>query len=70
MRICTIGLISLLCVIMTAWTLTAVFQCHPVNYFWNRLIQGDCVDLDAFYRSFNPPNIVTVCCNFASPFMV
>lgn len=61
MRICSWSLISLLCVIMVIWALVAIFQCHPVNYFWDRLIPGTCIDINAFYRSFNPPNIFTVC---------
>lgn len=34
--------------------ITAVFQCAPVNYFWNRRIEGTCVDVDSFYRSVTP----------------
>lgn len=39
--------------------ITAFFQCRPVAYFWDRSIPGGtCVDVDNFYRSVTPFNLV------------
>jgi hypothetical protein len=41
------------------FAITAVFQCRPVQYFWDRAIEGGtCVDVDTFYRSVTPFNLV------------
>lgn len=41
-----------------AFALTAIFQCSPVQLYWNRRIEGSCVDVDKFYRSFTPFKLV------------
>lgn len=41
-----------------AFAFAFLFQCTPVEYFWNRGIPGTCVDLDKFYRSVTIPNII------------
>lgn len=34
---------------MFAFTLTTVFQCHPIEYNWNRTIPGHCINAPAFW---------------------
>lgn len=43
-----------------AFQLTAIFLCHPVNYFWDRQRPhgGVCHDLNTYYRAFGLPNIL------------
>lgn len=42
-----------------AFALTAIFQCRPVSYYWDRSIaDGKCLDVDNFYRSVTPFNLV------------
>ena len=41
-----------------AFGLASLFQCQPIEYFWNRGIEGSCVNVDQFYRSFTIPNII------------
>lgn len=37
------------------FAITAFVQCNPVQYYWNRRIEGGtCVDVDRFYRSVTP----------------
>lgn len=37
------------------FALASILQCNPVQYYWNRRIEGaTCVDVDKFYRSFTP----------------
>ncbi|KAK2604789.1 hypothetical protein N8I77_007689 [Diaporthe amygdali] len=40
------------------FAITSVFQCIPVYHFWDRSIEGTCVDVDKFYRSVTPFNLV------------
>ena len=41
------------------FTFSAVFQCHPIAYTWDRTIQGGhCVDLVLYIRSSSAINIV------------
>lgn len=40
------------------FAITALAQCSPVQYYWNRRIEGTCVDIDKFYRAVTPFNIV------------
>ncbi|ROW12208.1 hypothetical protein VMCG_00348 [Cytospora schulzeri] len=41
------------------FAITAIFQCRPVDYFWDRSIPGGtCLDVDAFYRSVTPFNLL------------
>ncbi|KAE8323483.1 hypothetical protein BDV39DRAFT_217727 [Aspergillus sergii] len=38
----------------------AIFQCSPVQYAWDKTIEGgSCFDQQAFYRYVSPPNILT-----------
>lgn len=44
-----------------AFNLASIFQCTPVNYFWNQVYpsnKGHCFDINAFYRSMPPPEMV------------
>jgi len=46
--------------LLLAWTLVfsnfaadflvAIFQCHPVSFFWNKSLPGSCIDQNEFYR--------------------
>lgn len=36
------------------FAITSFAQCSPVQHYWNRRIEGTCVDVDKFYRSFTP----------------
>lgn len=40
------------------FAITSVFQCSPVYHFWDRAVEGTCVDVDKFYRSVTPFNLV------------
>lgn len=40
------------------FAITSVFQCIPVYHFWDRAVEGTCVDVDKFYRSVTPFNLV------------
>ncbi|KAL2282576.1 hypothetical protein FJTKL_10441 [Diaporthe vaccinii] len=40
------------------FAITSVFQCQPVYHFWDRSVEGTCVDVDKFYRSVTPFNLV------------
>lgn len=40
------------------FAITSVFQCIPVYHFWDRAVEGVCVDVDKFYRSVTPFNLV------------
>lgn len=53
---------SLMVFLMICWasySVTSIFQCVPIDFFWNRLSEeGQCFNIDNFYRSFTPPYIV------------
>lgn len=36
------------------FAITSFVQCNPVQYYWNRRIEGTCVDVDRFYRAVTP----------------
>ena len=43
-----------------AVSLTAVFQCSPVPYAWDKSIYGgNCIDVASFYVCASIPNVVT-----------
>ena len=54
----------------TLWTISTVlvtiFQCHPVDYFWNRTLRGGgCINSDAFYflsSVTSTVSVITVLC--------
>lgn len=52
------GVIALVTIQWIGYGLTSIFQCHPVEHYWNRRIEGTCVDVDKFYRSFTPTKSV------------
>lgn len=38
-----------------SFAISAIMQCNPVQYFWNRRIEGGtCIDVDKFYRAVTP----------------
>ena len=44
-----------------SYNLAGVFQCTPVDYFWNQAYpsnKGHCVDINAFWRAMPPPEMV------------
>lgn len=42
-----------------SFAITALLQCQPVAYFWDRTMEGGgkCLDVDIFYRSVTPFNL-------------
>ena len=41
-------------------SLTAVFQCSPVPYAWDKSISGgNCIDVASFYIYISIPNVIT-----------
>lgn len=40
-------------------TLVLVFQCHPVQYIWDKSIHGTCIDQWAFFIAGCTPNVAT-----------
>lgn len=40
------------------FTLGGLFACQPVQFFWNRLLSGHCMNLNTFYRVNTPINII------------
>ncbi|KAI9653946.1 MAG: hypothetical protein M1831_005631 [Alyxoria varia] len=58
-KILTWILMGLVNVNWVAFGIAGILQCWPVQFYWDRTIAGGtCVDIDRFYRSFSPPNIV------------
>jgi hypothetical protein len=55
----TMGLFIFLAVWYAAFQLTAIFQCTPVHYYWNRTIPGHCVNDIDFYIALAATNTVT-----------
>ena len=39
-------------------TFITIFQCHPIQFFWDREIVGDCLASRAFFIGMAVPNIV------------
>ena len=59
-RIATYVLLGILVAFWISFALANIFQCTPVNYWWNRLIPGGkCINIDLFFRAYSPPNIIT-----------
>ena len=51
-------MIGLVTTSMTAFTLVTIWQCHPLEAFWNRKIPGGrCFDSEAFWFSYSLINI-------------
>lgn len=40
-------------------TFTAIFQCGPIAYKWDKSLRGKCIDEVAFERYMSIPNVVT-----------
>lgn len=55
----TMGLFIFLGVWYTAFQLAAIFQCTPVNYYWNRTIPGHCVNYIDLYIALAATNTLT-----------
>lgn len=36
------------------FAIASFVQCNPVQYYWNRRIEGTCIDVDRFYRAVTP----------------
>lgn len=59
LRIATWCVVAFVTLQWLGFAVTAIFQCRPVEYFWDRSIAGgQCVDVDSFYRSVTPFNLV------------
>jgi rhodopsin domain-containing protein len=53
----TIGLVILNWVV---FSITSIFQCRPIAYWWDKTIQGGvCLDFQIYYPAMFVPNIVT-----------
>lgn len=59
MRQITSGLLIFLAFWYAAFQLTAIFQCTPVHYYWNRTIPGHCVNDIDFYIALAATNTLT-----------
>lgn len=55
----TYGLVAILVATWMAQTLSAIFQCWPVAYIWDKSIHGHCVNQNALFQYWNVPNIST-----------
>lgn len=42
----------------TIYSLTEIFSCTPIRYYWDKLIPGKCIHYDKFYRWVNGINVV------------
>ncbi|KAI9645415.1 hypothetical protein NHQ30_006154 [Ciborinia camelliae] len=53
----------LIAIVIGTWiaeTTTAIFQCWPIQYIWNKsIVGGHCVNQDAMFQFWSIPNIVT-----------
>ena len=59
-RVATWVLIGITTACWIGFGLTAVFLCHPVQFYWNRLLPGGhCINIDTFWRAIPPFNIFT-----------
>ncbi len=50
------GLIGFICVEQSAFTIALFLQCRPINYYWDKTVDGRCFDQPTFYyvdASFN-----------------
>ena len=63
-RIISWCLIAFVACQVIAFNIALATQCIPTSYFWNRIYDvgadqgGHCVDIDAFYRSFQGPEML------------
>lgn len=39
--------------------LVVVFQCHPIEFNWNRSIPGTCINQLLFFAIGSAPNVIT-----------
>ena len=53
----TIG--SLMVLYMVIVCLVAGFACRPLAFFWDKTLDGTCVDIKALYQWASFPNIIT-----------
>ena len=59
-RITTYALIVITTCCWLTFTCVGLFLCHPISYYWDRLIPGGrCLNVDTFWRAVPPFNIVT-----------
>ncbi|KAK7741981.1 hypothetical protein SLS53_004564 [Cytospora paraplurivora] len=58
LRITTWCVVAFVTLQWLGFATTAIFQCRPVEFFWDRSIAGgQCLDVDEFYRSVTPFNL-------------
>lgn len=51
-----------------AYTFAAIFQCHPVAYYWDREIPGGkCFNVDKFNKAITPANVAADCIILVMP---
>ena len=59
-RISTWVLATIISGTAVAMSLTAIFQCSPIPYAWDKSIQGGtCINVALFYVYYGLPNIIT-----------
>lgn len=44
-----------------AFAIASYVQCNPVQFYWNKRIEGTCFDINLFYRLFTPFKWVPFC---------
>jgi len=50
--------------------ITGIFTCTPISYFWNRTIEGHCINEAAFWFTNAAINIITDIILWAMPLPV
>ena len=53
------GIGSLMVLYMVIVCLVAGFACRPLAFFWDKALDGTCVDIKALYQWASFPNIIT-----------
>ncbi|KAJ0372630.1 hypothetical protein COL154_000363 [Colletotrichum chrysophilum] len=74
-RFALIGLNVFNLTLMVAIFVTVIFQCQPINYFWEKAgrnppTEGKCIDMNAFYVSTASLTILTDVLALAMPFWI
>ena len=58
-RILTWIVIIVLVVTWLAYAIGYLLQCRPLQFYWNKMIEGYCIDIESSYRTTGLPNILT-----------
>lgn len=52
-------LIGFICVEQSAFTIGLFLQCRPINYYWDKSVEGTCFNQQAFYYADAGFNLAT-----------